>query len=132
MRARIARRRCAMSEIATELVVVKQHPSGVRQVLLNDPAGRNALDDNLRTHLAVAISRLTNDKDARAFVIGSSGKNFSVGGDLGKIAGYEPGQSSHAQMTVANAVAVMIANCGKPVVAAVTGHAVGAGAGLAL
>jgi 2-(1,2-epoxy-1,2-dihydrophenyl)acetyl-CoA isomerase len=29
-------------------------------------------------------------------------------------------------------VAAMIANCGKPLVAAVTGHAVGAGAGLAL
>src|SRR5215510_10068459 len=103
-----ARRVVMSAEIATGPVVVHAHPNGVRQVLLSDPAGRNALDEKLRTALVAAVTDLLADDSVRALVIGSSQKNFSVGGDLGQIAGFEPGQGSHARMGAANELAALI------------------------
>lgn len=121
----------AESRITAGPVAVQVHPQGVRQVVMADPAGRNALDETLRGYLIDAFEGLLADDDVRAVVIGAS-KNFSVGGDLGQIAAYEPGQSSHARMLAANRLAAMAGSSRKPIVAAVTGHCVGAGAGLAL
>lgn len=120
------------AESATGPIVVHTHPKGVRQILMSDPAGRNALDEKLRTRLAATITSMLADDSVRALVIGGSQKNFSVGGDLGQIAGFEPGQASHAYMGAANEVAALVGRSAKPIVAAVTGHCIGAGAGLAL
>jgi 2-(1,2-epoxy-1,2-dihydrophenyl)acetyl-CoA isomerase len=120
------------AETRSSPIAINAYPNGVRQILLCDPAGRNALDEVLRTQLRHALTALLDDDDVRAIAIGADRKNFSVGGDLGQIAGFEPGQASHARMDAANEVAALIGGSPKPIVAAVTGHCLGAGAGLAL
>ncbi len=108
------------------------HPCGVRRILLRDPLERNPINPALRTELARALQAALDDGTVRAIVIGSAGRNFSVGGDLAEIDGYAGGQSSHARMRGVGDLVRLVGECSKPLVAAVTGHCLGAGAGLAL
>ncbi|MDP1604765.1 MAG: enoyl-CoA hydratase/isomerase family protein, partial [Legionella sp.] len=88
--------------------------------------------ETLREQLLEALNAAYANASVRAIVIGSAGKNFSVGGDLSHVAGREAGQSSYTMMAGVGEVALAVRNSPKPVVAAVTGHCIGAGAGLAL
>ena len=114
------------------LLRTADHPRGVRQILLADPLERNALTETLRSQLHKALEAAYADSTVRAIVIAGAGKNFSVGGDLSHIAGRNAGQSSYTMMSVVGDVALAVRNGPKPIVAAVTGHCIGAGAGLAL
>ena len=108
------------------------HPRGVRRILMCDPADRNAFDAPFRAALHAAFTTALADPKVRAIVIGGGAKNFSVGGNLAQVASYEAGQSGHAVMTAAGELALLVGRSCKPLVAAVTGHCLGAGAGLAL
>ena len=115
-----------------ELVRTADHPRGVREIVLSDPLGRNALVEAARTQLHDALNDAHADSAVRAIVISSGGNNFSVGGDISHLEGREGGQSSYVMMSQVGQVALAVRNGSKPVVAAVTGHCIGAGAGLAL
>lgn len=115
-----------------DLVRTADHPQGVRQILLADPLDRNALVETMRTQLHEALNEAYADGRVRAIVICAAAKNFSVGGDLSHVAEREAGQSSYTMMSAVGDVALAVRNGPKPVVAAVTGHCIGAGAGLAL
>jgi len=114
------------------LLEILDLPLGVREIRMSDPTGRNALDESMRDAIGRAMATAYSDPAVRAVVISSARKNFSVGGDLVTIRQLEPGQVSHARMTAVGDLVRLLGNGGKPSVAAVTGHCVGAGAGLAL
>lgn len=78
--------------------------------------------------LADAFEAQDNDKDVRALVLCSSGKNFCAGADFAPT-GANTGISEVEQFYVQ---AARMFGASKPVVAAVQGAAVGAGLGLAL
>ena len=107
-------------------------PRGVREIRMSDPAGRNALDASMRGAMSRAMAAASLDPKVRAVVISSASKNFSVGGDLATLRQLQPGQASHARMTAVADLVRLLGGGSKPSVAAVTGHCVGAGAGLAL
>lgn len=113
-------------------VVVEPGDGGVARIVMRDPAGRNGLDEALREAIAAGLRRLYQDAQVRAIVIGGEGRNFSVGGDLSQIAGHVPGQASHRMMRSVGDLALLAGSSPKPLVAAVSGHCLGAGAGLAL
>lgn len=115
-----------------DLLLVSDGPGGIRRILMADPLDRNALVEAMRVQLRHTLEEANADAAVRAMVIGGAGKNFSVGGDLSHIAGREAGQTSYTMMTGVADVALMVRNSPKPIVAAVTGHCIGAGAGLAL
>lgn len=114
------------------LILIEDSARGVRKILLADPLDRNALVETLRDQLHDALKAAYADISVRAIIIGSAGKNFSVGGDLSHVAGRDAGQSSYTMMAGVADVALSVRNGSKPVIAAVTGHCIGAGAGLAL
>lgn len=111
---------------------VRDHADGVRQLLLCDPRDRNAINAALRGALRRALEAGLADPSVRVFVIGGAGRNFSAGGDLASISATRDVQATHALMAAVGEVAQLIGGCRKPLVAAVTGHCIGAGAGLAL
>ena len=102
---------------------------GVAVITLNRPAVMNALSSVLRRELLAAIARA--EREARVIVLTGAGRGFCSGQDLGDVdlstldleavlrEEYEP-------------LLMAIANSPLPVIAAVNGVAVGAGANLAL
>ncbi|MBS7701218.1 MULTISPECIES: enoyl-CoA hydratase/isomerase family protein [unclassified Chelatococcus] len=104
----------------------------VARIVLHDPECRNALDGQTRADLAQALQRLNAIPRVRAIVIGADRGNFSVGGDLSHVAEHVAGQSAHRTMLAVTELALQLHNSPKPLVAAVSGYCLGAGAGLAL
>ena len=114
------------------LTALERTDGCVARISLTDPTGRNAIDEEMRAALSAALKESFDDPDIRAIVIMPEGDNFSVGGDLGRIANHPAGQASHSMMRSAAGLAMLVASAPKPIVAAVRGHCIGAGAGLAL
>jgi enoyl-CoA hydratase/carnithine racemase len=112
-----------------ELVLVETEQA-VATIRLNRPP-MNALSAALQADLATAVAQVADDDAIRAVVLYGGEKLFAAGADI-----KEMSEASYAQMTersgrlqaVLNAVAAL----SKPVVAAVTGYALGGGLELAL
>ncbi len=116
-----------MAELA-----INTDTSGVATIAMRDPAGRNAFDAPLRAALAEAFTALFADTAVGAIVIGAETGNFSVGGNLAQLSEYQPGQDGYRVMKSAHELPALLARSDKPVIAAVGGYCMGAGAGLAL
>ena len=105
----------------------------VRVVTLQRPATRNALDEELHTHLLEALDGIATDADVRAVVLTGSGRAFSAGGDIGLIRRMQEDRRLRREtLETGRRLFDRFANLGVPVIAAVNGAAVGAGCTLAL
>ena len=112
-----------------ELVVVETDQA-IATIRLNRPP-MNALSAAVQADLAEAAARVAGDQAVRAVVIYGGEKLFAAGADIKEMSG-----ASYAQMTrdisrlqgALNSVAAI----GKPVIAAITGYALGGGLELAL
>jgi enoyl-CoA hydratase/carnithine racemase len=113
-----------------DCVLTADH-GAVRVVTLNRPATRNAIDLQLRVVLAEALEAAMADDRVRAVVLTGVGGTFCSGGDVSTMRRQAPGQTRPRAQAVQRVIRA-IWNGPKPVVAAVEGFAVGAGAALAL
>ena len=97
---------------------------------LDYPERRNALAMPMRERLAAAFDRIETDATVRAVVVTGRGGTFCAGGDVSGMdaatlaAGRERFRLTHRLVR-------LMAQCGKPVIAAVEGWCVGAGLSLA-
>jgi enoyl-CoA hydratase len=100
--------------------------------------GLNAIAEGLMQELGAAFSELGEDPSVRVVVLGSDyEKYFSVGADLGSLAGVDRTASDAADQVAAfmsrmNGHFATIERCPKPVIAAINGHALGGGSELTL
>jgi methylglutaconyl-CoA hydratase len=112
--------------------VIKVRDVGpVRWLVLNRPEKRNALDADMVTAL---LNALDNCGDARCIAITGEGRAFSAGADLAalqrmKDASYEDNLADSRHLA---SLFTRIAEHDRPVIAAVNGHAIAGGAGLAV
>ncbi len=105
----------------------------IRLLTLSRPEVRNALDPALREALMTAFHKAGNDGRVRAVVLTGAGNAFCSGLDLGELERVSR-HSTEFNRDDSRALAElfrMIYTFPKPVVAAVNGHAVAGGAGLA-
>jgi len=117
-------------EIETVNAPALVHRDGaVGVVTLNRPEKRNALDLSMRAAIANAVSVLDRDGDVGCIVITGSESVFAAGADLNLLV--DKGAQDVADIDLGSYWAP-VANCRKPVVAAVSGFALGAGCELAL
>jgi enoyl-CoA hydratase/carnithine racemase len=101
-------------------------------------SGNNAIATDLLSEIAAAFQDLSDDPAVRVVVLASGYERyFSVGADLGGMASIDrtaPDALDRIREVMARNTAHFnaIANCPKPVIAAINGHALGGGCELAL
>lgn len=99
-------------------------------VTMDRPARRNALSPPFREQLVAALEAALADSDCRVIVLTGTGGHFCAGGDIGSFAGMTA-VSGRARMQRAHRLVRALAGGEKPVIAAIEGHAAGAGLCLA-
>jgi len=98
---------------------------GTVAVIVLDHPPVNALAHPIRTALLAAIERLDSDPTVQAIVLHGAGRNFIAGADIAEF-------DQPAQPPLLNELLLRLESCGKPVVAALHGAALGGGAETAL
>ena len=114
------------------LVLVRQE--GASRILsLNRPDVRNALSQGLQVALGGALEQAINDPKTRSIVITGEGKAFCAGLDLSELQAIRERSSEENRADSARFAALLerIYTSPKPCIAAVNGHAVAGGAGIA-
>lgn len=125
-----------MSEPSAAAHPLLEHTSaeGVRTLTLHRPERLNAVNAALADALPAAVDRAAADDAVRAIVITGAGRGFCAGLDLAEPMALE-GRSRAERLDPLRWVGrwvLALAQCEKPVVAAINGAAAGAGFGLAL
>ncbi len=115
-----------MAVVLTETIA-----PGIVRIAINRPDRRNAVNPEARGALIEAVSAALDDDAVVAIVLGSTDGHFCAGGDIDSMAGLDVG-SARVRMKQNHRLVRLLAEAEKPLIAAVEGFAVGAGAGLAL
>lgn len=101
----------------------------VAVLTLDQPKIRNALTAEARTELRESLARLAADDAIHAVVITGAEGNFCAGGDVRTMGETDPAKIRERMDDVAKS-AEAVAAFPKPLIAAVMGHAAGAGVSL--
>ena len=110
-------------------LVLESDEGRVRVLRLNRPEARNALSAPLRTELIQCLQEAGNDGSVGAIVLTGEGSTFAAGADLKELLARSSDEQRHF-LEPPNVYSV-IEGLAKPVVAALNGHALGAGLELA-
>jgi 2-(1,2-epoxy-1,2-dihydrophenyl)acetyl-CoA isomerase len=114
------------------IIDVERPDQGIARVVMKHEFARNAMGEELRGALLAVLPELVADEQTRVIMIASGLKDFSVGGDLSKMDELSDPKAGRQRMLSAHRLARLLLSIDKPLIAEVRGHAVGAGAGLAL
>ncbi|GAA3859104.1 enoyl-CoA hydratase [Celeribacter arenosi] len=115
--------------MAYKTIVIETNDD-VELIRLNRPDALNALNSELLGELADALTRVDGDPKVRVVVITGSEKAFAAGADI-----KEMSEKTYADMALTDffgAEANAISRVRKPVIAAVSGYALGGGCELAM
>ncbi len=117
-----------------EELLVERRPDGIAVLTLNDPDRRNAMADDMTAAWKKAVADLRADRDVRCVVITGAGSAFSSGGDLSWLADTNSVAvpALRDRMLEFYRTWLAVRDLEVPTIAAVNGHAVGAGLCLAL
>ena len=110
-------------------LLVERPRDGVALVRINRPEARNALNGRVRMLLANAFTELGRDDGVRAIVLTGDKDAFAAGADIREMA---DAGAVEIMLRQTHLLWAAIANCPKPVIAAVNGFALGGGCELAM
>jgi enoyl-CoA hydratase/carnithine racemase len=113
------------------MIAVETRPDGVRIIRLDRAEKRNALNRALAETLIAALEQAGVDATTKAVVLAGNGPGFCAGADLAEMKALD-GEARASRSALTVALLDTPARVPKPVVAAVQGGAMGAGASLAL
>jgi enoyl-CoA hydratase/carnithine racemase len=111
---------------------------GVVTLAFNRPETRNSMTPAMGDEVVRAVEEVRNDPAARVCVLTGNGKSFSSGGDLGMLARDAGMAAGDAAPTMAGSPRdfylryLSLRNLAVPTIAAINGHAIGAGLCIAL
>jgi enoyl-CoA hydratase len=113
-----------------ELITVRVEADKVGIITLNRPKQLNALNDQLMTELGTALKAFDADPAIGCMIITGSEKAFAAGADIGAMASYTFADVYKSDYITRNWE--QIRSIRKPVIAAVSGFALGGGCELAM
>ena len=103
----------------------------VARLTMDQPAKRHALSAEMRGALIDSLQATLADPTVHAIVLTGSEGNFCAGGDISTMKDLDP-EAGRARLQAGHQLVRLLAYAEKPLVAAVEGYAMGAGAGMAL
>lgn len=126
-----------LTDTSSPLLIERE--GGIVTLTLNEPETRNALSERLSHKLINCINEINDDIDVRCVILTGAGKSFSSGGNVKRMrdnarddGALEPAKvRRHLQGSIQRVVAAVY-GLEVPIIAAVNGHAVGAGCDLTL
>ncbi len=114
-------------------VLLSETRGAIRLLTLNRPAKLNALNAELVHALTDALVAAQNDRSISAIILRGAGRAFCAGADTSVprplTADNRPNLIQHGDVNIA--LTKLLARVDKPIIAAVHGYVLGAGAGLA-
>jgi enoyl-CoA hydratase len=113
-----------------ELILTRTEADKVGVITLNRPKQLNALNDQLMTELGQALQAFDADGSIACMIITGSEKAFAAGADIGGMANYSFADVYKGDFITRNWEAIRSVR--KPVIAAVSGFALGGGCELAM
>lgn len=115
--------------MSDERLVLTEVSGHVATLTLNRPKALNALSPELIDELIAAIEQFDDDPEVRVLIITGGPKVFAAGADIKAMV-----ESSPMKMAAGRAIAkwARIRECRKPIIAAVSGYALGGGCELAM
>jgi len=116
---------------AFETISYERDELGVAQLTLNRPDKLNAVNLQMRDELWSALRAYRDDPDARALVVRGAGSAFSAGADISEF-GTAPSYVEARRARRERDLWGLVLHLPKPLIAAVHGHALGAGCELSL
>ena len=115
--------------MSSSAVLVERPAAGVALIRINRPQARNALNLEVRRLLARHLTEMTEDATVRCIVLTGNDQAFAAGADIKEMAG---AGSIDMLLRGTQNMWRRIYGCPKPVIAAVSGFALGGGCELAM
>jgi 2-(1,2-epoxy-1,2-dihydrophenyl)acetyl-CoA isomerase len=114
--------------------IIEEREGRIVRLRLNRPESLNAFSQGMMRYLHDAFPRLSADMEVGAIIVEGAGRSFCVGGDVkswGDRADWTYEKHSE-EYRWKQRIALAMRQCSKIIVAALQGHVLGAGFGLAL
>lgn len=127
---RVTRQFSASSNMSYEYILTSTPRPGVGQITLNRPKALNALSTPLITELNTALRAYQADTSIRAIVLTGSSRAFAAGADIKEMAPLTFSKAYTEQFIASWSDLTTFLT--KPLITAVSGHALGGGCELAL
>jgi enoyl-CoA hydratase len=124
--------------MAYEHITLAHSDDGIVTLTFNRPETRNSMTPAMGAEVVEAVEAIRADPRARVFVLTGAGKAFSSGGDLGMLARDSGAASDAGAPSMAGSPRdfymryLAIRRLQIPTIAAINGHAIGAGLCIAL
>ena len=118
--------------MSENLIIKEISDGGLAVITLNDPEKRNAMGDDMAALFLSTVAELRSDKSVRAVMITGAGKAFSAGGNLDMLLAKtenSPEENKKGMRKFYDSFLSLI-DIEVPVIAAINGHAIGAGLGI--
>ncbi len=118
-------------------LTLERDADGVVRLTLNRPESRNAMSVEMGEEIVAAVRQIRADPEARVVVLTGAGKSFSSGGDLAMLA-RDTGVTDDEGPSMKGSPAdfyrryLTLRDIPVPTIAAINGHAIGAGLCIAL
>ena len=112
-------------------IKIEKRENGVAIATLDRPEKLNAVDAAMHTELTTLSLDADEDPEVRVLVITGAGRAFCAGGDFSG-SSQSPARGGNQTMREARQIVDNLLDCGKPVITAVNGYAMGLGATVAL